>query len=276
MTKNNDLGKNETPNAILDLRKKDTSIQTTKKTVCNIYKVYNDTEFQIIHTKQEVKKYLNNIKTRNNKNNCNLIKLLNNTYYYEFLQNFEYSNKYELENIINSITFQLNKKKSIENDFKYGLSEEQKVLIKIKNFFINDDIIPCNDSCSIFDFMGLKSKYLYELKSNNDKFEDYPNSIMGINKVIKTYDKQIFLFGYKTNTDENELYYFIKPESFETKYNKRKIYLKNRDIYNWVYDIPRTELIKISKNESCNLDINLTDNELFSHLFQLDKVRADI
>lgn len=276
MTQNDDLGKTQLSNAKMHLKESNIFIQTIKNTVCNIYKVYNDTTFVIIHTKQEVKKYLNNIKSRNNKKNDTLVKILNGTHYYEFLQKFEYSNKDELTNKINLITFESNKKQNIENDFKYGLKEEQKVLIKIKNFFINDEIIPCHNPYSTFDFIGLKSQYLYELKSNNDKFEDYPNAIMGINKVVKNYKKQIFLFGYKSRTDENDIYYFIKPPNFETKYNKRKIYLKNRDIYNWVYDIPRTELQKINKNEVCNLQIDLTENEIFSHLYLLDKVRADI
>jgi len=273
MTPNDDLGTTETGNIIL--LNKNNIVKTNKKFVCKIYKVYNDTEYTFISTRQEnCNKYLNNVKNRTNKKNDKLVKILNTTYNIEFIENFEYIDKSFLIEKLNVINTQYRLTNNKELDLKYGLNEEQKVLIKIQNYFINDDIVKCSNQFSVFDYMGLKSQCLFELKTNRDKFTDYPNAIFGTNKIIKN-QKQIFLFQFETATNEKDLYYFIKPDNFEVLYNKREIFLKFRNISNWVYDIPRSQLIKINKNETCKLDITNTNNELFTHFYNLEKVRAD-
>jgi len=273
MTLNNESLGNETEKGIETLIFEEKVIKTNKKFVCKIYKVFNDIDYIFVNTKQrDIKKYLHKVKTTNNKRNVKLVEILKTNYNTEFIETFEYSCKDELNNKLTEINKRVNSK---ELDLKYGLSEEDKVLIKIQNFFTNDEILKATYKYSTFDFIGLKSQYLYELKCNRDKFNDYPNAIIGTNKIIKGI-KQIFLFQFTTDTPETELYYFIKPNDFETTYHKRQIFLRARNIYNWVYDIPREELIKITKNTILTLEIDLTDNELFKHFYELDKVRADI
>ena len=276
MANSDDLAINDYENALSCRIVQQTFIKTKKKFVCKIYKVFNDNEYVFISTRQErINKYLSKIKSRGTHKNKILVEILKGQYNCEFVENYEYHGKDELANKLIEINDKYKKENCKEIDLKYGLSNEEKVLCKIQNYFTNDEIVKSVYKYSVFDFMGIKSKYLYELKTNRDKYNDYPTAIIGLNKVIK-HTKQIFLFQFTTDTTEHELYYFIKPNDFETTYNKRQIFLRARNIYNWVYDIPREELKLIKKYETYNLDIDITDNELFTHFYKLDRVRADI
>lgn len=275
MTQNDALGTHTTD---IIIKNKTTSVKTNKKVVCKIckiYKIYNESDYVFISTRQEnCNKYLYNVKHRTNKKQTKLLSILNTNYNVEFVEKFQYIDKTELLEKINIINTNYKTANNKELDLKYGLSAEQKVLIQIQNYFSNDDIVQSKNQFSVFDYMGLKSNYLYELKTNRDKFKDYPNAILGVNKIIP-HQKQIFLFQYETDTNDKELYYFIKPLDFEILYNKRQIFLKYRNIYNWVYDIPRDQLIKISKNETCKLDLVHTNTTLCNLFYNLEKVRAD-
>lgn len=275
MTQNDALGTHTTD---IIIKNKTNSVKTNKKVVykiCKIYKIYNDSDYIFISTRQEnCNKYLYNVKHRTNKKQTKLLSILNTNYNVEFVEKFQYIDKTELLEKINIINTNYKTANNKELDLKYGLSAEQKVLIQIQNYFSNDDIVQSKNQFSVFDYMGLKSNYLYELKTNRDKFKDYPNAILGVNKIIP-HQKQIFLFQFETDTNDKELYYFIKPLDFEILYNKRQIFLKYRNIYNWVYDIPRDQLIKISKNETCKLDLVHTNTTLCNLFYNLEKVRAD-
>jgi len=275
MAINDDLAIIETENALNNNIDKNKSIKTKKKFVCKIYKVFNDNDYVFIFSQQDkIIKYLSKIKSRGTHKNKKIIDILNGYYNFEFIETFGYDNKEEINNKIIRIDKQYQNECNKKLDLKFGLSNEDNVLYIISKYFKNDDIIKASYKYSIFDYMGLKSKYLYELKTNRDKYFDYPNAIIGVNKVIKNM-KQIFLFQFTTDTIEYDLYYFIKPNDFETKYTKRQIYLQVRNIYNWIYDIPRVELIKINPNDTINLDLDLPYHKLFSHYYNLDKVRAD-
>ncbi|NBO20241.1 MAG: hypothetical protein EBV03_13680, partial [Proteobacteria bacterium] len=145
---NENLG-NETETLVFEKK----VIKTNKKFVCKIYKVFNDIDYVLVNTRQQnIKKYLHKVKTTNNKRNVKLVKILKTNYNTEFIEPFEYSCKDELNNKLTEINKRVNSK---ENDLKYGLNEEDKVLIKIQNYFINDDIVKATYKYSIFDFMGL-------------------------------------------------------------------------------------------------------------------------
>jgi hypothetical protein len=245
--------------------------------VCKIYRVFNETEYAFVSTRQaNVNKYLNKIKHVGIHKNKTLGLILSGNYNCEFVERFEYINKSQLIAKLLLINDYYKRANCKELDLKYGLKQENPVLCKIQSFFANDEIVKAKYKYSPFDFIGLKSSVLYELKTNRDKYGDYPTAIIGVDKVIEREDiKQIFLFQFATNTDEPDLYYFIKPPNFKTTYKQRQIYLRARDIYNDIYDIPRTELIKINRYETHNLDI-ISNTETISYFMHLDKTRADI
>jgi len=217
----------------------------------------------IIHTAQNVSKYISNAK-RTSKNTY-LLSIIQNKYTIELLR--ENVHKNEIETLKNKFEFEINKNLSIQRDLKHGKEQEHIVLEIINKYFQNDIIKMSNNKYSIFDYLGLLSHFAFELKSNLDKFADYPTAIIGVNKIIPNV-KQIFLFQFKPNNDTkiNELYYFIKPDNFEQSYNKRAIYLRTRNITNTIYDIPRTELIKIDLNEPIELPISTDMNKMFNIL----------
>ena len=255
------------------MTKIDALITLGKLKTTQIFIIENNTDFLFVSTKQNIDRYIFNIKYRNKTNN-KLKELLNTTYTYNLIETFEFDTQNELNHRINYLTFETEKKKRKKEDLIYGKNEEYAVLEKIKKYFYNDIIVMCNYTYSSFDFMGLKSEYLYELKSNNDKFEDFPNAIIGVEKVLD-YDKQIFLFQFKNELGQNDLYYFIKPPQFKEQFIKRQIYLKYRDKHNWIYDIPRTNLIKINKGDIYDLPIATTNTEIFKHLKALDQMKSE-
>ena len=172
----------------------------------DIYYLYANEEYEFIHTTQPIKKYLSNIKNRN-KNNLKLKLLINaDNFNYLFIEKCD---PIGVVNRIGTLVFEKIKKQKLEQDLIIGLGAEHIVLKKINAYFENDIIIQCKYKYSIYDFFGLKSEIVFELKTNADKYGDYPNAIIGINKVIP-YLKQIFLFNFKNETNNGyDLYYFI-------------------------------------------------------------------
>ena len=251
-------------------------LNVNKTFICNIYRIFNDCDVAFVSTRQaNINKYLNKIKRVGIHKNKTLGLILSGNYNCEFVERFEYADKSQLIDKLLLINDWYKRATTKELDLKYGLTREDIVLTKIQNYFINDEILKAKYKYSPFDFMGIKSNILYELKSNRDKYGDYPNAIIGVDKVIPDI-KQIFLFQFETNANEPDLYYFIKTTDFVTTYKQRQIYLRARNIWNWVYDIPRTQLIKINKHATHNLDITTTYSQSIAHIYKLDRYRADI
>jgi hypothetical protein len=162
---------------------------------------------------------------------------------------------------------------SKNEDELLGKTQELIVFEKIKKFFITDTILQTKYKYSSFDYFGLSSNYLYELKTNRNAFSEFPNAIIGIEKVLN-YKKQIFLFQFQSHSkDTFDLYYFIKPKNFKEKYKIIEIYLKAREKMNLVYEIPRSELLEMRENETLNLPI-INQNEVFNKLIELDRMKA--
>lgn len=222
------------------------------------YIIFNTTEYEIINTKQNINVYLSNSKLRN-KPNTKLQTILQGKYDYTLLESILNPDKDKIKTIYDKHCFNETKKRLIAENLKYGKEQEYIVLNLINIFFQNDMIQMCSNPYSHADYYGVISQSTYELKSNYDKFEDYPNAIIGIEKIIPN-TRQIFLFQFKNSAGSNDLYYFIKPDNFTTEFHIREIYLKHRDKYNSVYDIPRT-LLKIVDNNNC---INLPIPEINS------------
>jgi hypothetical protein len=271
MTQNSDtLRKHDTTNANILNKKlhKNNNLQNEKSQV-SIYKVYYESIMVIVATKQNIEKYLNNIKTRNN-NKCSLLlDIVNSPYKTYFIENFSYHTKEEKTNRLLQI-------ESKEKDLKYGLTNEINVLYIIQRYFFNDEILPtANEKYCKYDYIGLKSQILYELKSNTYTYQKYKTAVIGVEKFIENH-KQIFLFSYETNTDLKELYYFIVPRDFNTRYKQRQIYLKERNKYNWIYDIPREELILIKSNENIKLNLEITEHIYLETIYNVCKVRTEL
>jgi len=217
------------------------------------YIIFNTTEHEIINTKQNINVYLSNSKLRN-KPNTKLQTILQGKYDYSLLESILNPDKTQIKTIYDKHYFNETKKRLIAKNLKYGKEQEYIVLNLINIFFQNDMIQMCSNPYSHADYYGVISQSTYELKSNYDKFEDYPNAIIGIEKIIPN-TRQIFLFQFKNAAGSNDLYYFIKPDNFTTEFHIREIYLKHRDKYNSVYDIPRTLLKRVDNNHCINLPI---------------------
>ena len=136
------------------------------------------------------------------------------------------------------------KKKQLE----YGLSQEIKA-IPIINHYFKDNILKTECKFSKFDYIGLNTNNIYELKSImysiNKKFKNGSSCVIDQQK-IKSYqfiDNLFIIFSFKE--DNNTDYYFIKfnYDLFDT-FNKRTIFLK-RGYENKILDIPLNLLCKM-------------------------------
>jgi hypothetical protein len=107
------------------------------------------------------------------------------------------------------------------NDYKYGKENEKKILKDLNNFF-KDDIEIITDKFSQYDFKGTKN--IYELKTRRNKYEDFPTTIIGANKIL---DNIIFLFKF-----ENGLYYIKYDENKFNTFEKKKFVRNKRLDYN--------------------------------------------
>ena len=138
-----------------------------------------------------------------------------------------------------------------QSDLKYGLEQEQKA-IKILNTYFKDILHKTKNIYCSYDFIGLKTNTLYELKSNKYSIKKYPHALITKNKIEKYRDIENIIkiiFCYEEcyeNKIINEYYYidFISYEDFTKKYKLRLIEISRGEVL-WNYDIPTTELIKI-------------------------------
>lgn len=81
---------------------------------------------------------------------------------------------------------------SFKVDLEYGLTRENDVLQKIKNFFNDDTISKTSGRFCKYDFESPTCKY--ELKSRKNKYRAYPTTIIPCNKIVD--GKLIFLFNF--------------------------------------------------------------------------------
>jgi hypothetical protein len=142
-------------------------------------------------------------------------------------------------------TYYANKTKK-QNELKkqqlaYGLKQEQ-LAIPILNAYFNDNVIKTDNKFHKLDFVGLKSSYVYELKSNMVSIHTkYPNGSVCVidNKKIKSYEgikNLLIIFSFKEKDTTDYYYIYYEEEQFKT-FKKRTISLK-RGYDNEVVDIP--------------------------------------
>ena len=138
---------------------------------------------------------------------------------------------------------------TFKKDYSFGKIKEVEVYAIIKERF-NDNIIQSENKFEKFDFKG--DKYYYELKSRNNKYADYPTTLIEKAKIFA--DNIVFLFNF---TDG--LYYirysqkkFSKFECKEFVRHKRFDFVDKPRPY---YFIPIEKLKKIEKPELEKIDI---------------------
>jgi hypothetical protein len=128
-------------------------------------------------------------------------------------------------------------------DYAKGLNNEELILDTIRKYF-NRNIKRLLNEFSKFDYRD--NKYYYELKTRNNKYNDFNETIINENK-INIIDNVILLFCFSDG-----LYYIdysINKELFKTF--KRELFQRNyRNDYNdklqyYIY-IPIEHLIKIN------------------------------
>ena len=84
--------------------------------------------------------------------------------------------------------------KSFSSDYEYGKSREPIILKKIQQYFKDDAIIPAEGRYSKYDFKG--EGKTFELKCRKFHLNKYPTTIIAQDKILKTSDKQYFLFNF--------------------------------------------------------------------------------
>lgn len=108
--------------------------------------------------------------------------------------------------------------RTFQNDYKFGLNNENKILPLINKYF-KEDIIKSVSSFSLNDFQSHTT--LYELKSRTNAYNKYNDTLLGFNKIIDGVKKQVFLFNFTDGL------YFI--EYNETLFNTftKKPFVRN-------------------------------------------------
>lgn len=125
------------------------------------------------------------------------------------------------------------------DDCKFGNDNEMIILPIIKKFF-NRNIIKTTDKYNKYDYID--NIYKYELKSRRNKYNQYPTTLIGYDKL--TNSKTIFLFNFIDG-----LYYInYEKELFDTF--EKKPFVRNyrgvNDIKKDYLFIPIEYLIKIN------------------------------
>jgi hypothetical protein len=149
-------------------------------------------------------------------------------------------------------TYYVNKTKK-QNELKkqqlaYGMKMEE-LTIPIINMYFNDNVIKTDNRFHKLDFIGLKSSYVYELKSIMSSIHTkFPNGSVCVidKKKIKSYEgikNLIIIFSFKEHTTTEYYYIYFNEEQFKT-FNSRVLHLK-RGYDNEILDIPITELTKM-------------------------------
>jgi hypothetical protein len=127
-----------------------------------------------------------------------------------------------------------------QKDVILGLRMETIILPQIRTYFKRKDIKRTEDKYAIFDFYDCE--YKYELKSRNNKYQQFPTTLIGCNKLAP---KTIYLFNFT-----NGLYFLEYNEelfnTFEKKPFKRHPREGKIDYEREYIFIPIEHLIKIN------------------------------
>jgi hypothetical protein len=123
-------------------------------------------------------------------------------------------------------------------DYSFGIEQEDHILPLVSKYF-NDNIVKSPVKNSIYDYIGTKN--YYEVKSRKNKYDAFPTTIIGANKVFS--DNQIFIFNFLDG-----IYYIQYDEKLFETFEKKPFVRKARcgmvDKEQLYYFIPCGRLIK--------------------------------
>lgn len=122
----------------------------------------------------------------------------------------------------------------------------------IEDFFNEENLFHINetDRFCYYDFINLKTKFKYEVKSFACCYSTFNNIILPKEKIdrIPLDDNYIFILVFKNLQEEHEnfSYYFVKydPEIF-CNFEITKTYIKARNHYHFNYLTPKRYITKI-------------------------------
>lgn len=133
--------------------------------------------------------------------------------------------------------------RSLANDLKFGLKNEEIILSSLKTYWEDETIKNTKDIYGDeyfpYDFENEKG-YSWEVKSRRNSKTQYPTTILPVHKVRKTDEKQYFVFQF---TDKNCFIEYDK-EKFD-KYRTREIRVQRlggNPNYQNHYEIPISDL----------------------------------
>lgn len=240
----------------------------------NIYLIKYENIEDIVATKQQINKYLLNLK-RSKKLTDNIRTIITNKYTYILIEEFNYKSKKELNERLNELRLlQNNRKKHIEpkliNDlYNNALQYEEEVHNILKTICCDSVIERSKYRYSKFDFYDLTYKYMFELKVNTYSISKYPNAVINIDKLV--YPFLIIIFGYNETYYDNEIknivnYYYIEYDKCKfDNFNRRYIVNHKTGRSSLICDIPTTELKPLK-------DLKLKENLLADNDFCIDLI----
>lgn len=127
----------------------------------------------------------------------------------------------------------------------YGLEQEKEAMPVINHYF-KDNVAPTSKYCS-YDFTGLLTHNLYELKSIMYPMGQYPTIVIDLQKIESHQftSNLIFIFSFKED-DRIDFYYI--PFDYDTfkGYPTRQINLR-RGGTNIIVDLPKSALVSMSE-----------------------------
>tara|TARA_R100000541_G_scaffold11969_5_gene20249 strand:+ start:8515 stop:8952 length:438 start_codon:yes stop_codon:yes gene_type:complete len=139
--------------------------------------------------------------------------------------------------------------KTIYNrDYDFGIAKEKQIQPELQEFF-KVNLEKTKGRYNLFDFIG-ENVYM-ELKSRKNKKEQYPTTIIGMNKInkanelIKEGNKVFFIFNFTNSLD----FWEYKDCNSIVDYNKRIISRNDRPNHKGseYLEIPIEDLLNISE-----------------------------
>jgi len=131
-----------------------------------------------------------------------------------------------------------------KSQLEYGMKQEKEAIVFLNTFF-TDLLVKTANQYSKYDFNGLNSGMIYELKSNMYDYNQYKTAVIDTKK-LKSYKgilNLIIIFSYLENKTDTEYYYIKFNYDTFMSFPQRTITLK-RGYDNIITDIPKYHLIK--------------------------------
>jgi hypothetical protein len=101
--------------------------------------------------------------------------------------------------------------RTFKEDYSFGTQQEDEILPLICKYF-DDNIVKSSCKNSVYDYKGTKN--YYEVKSRQNKYDAFPTTIIGANKVFS--DNQIFIFNFLDG-----IYYIQYDEKLFSTFEKK-------------------------------------------------------